>query len=214
VEFARLLRELQPKAFIMENVRGMTIGKMRLVFVEALKLLRSCGYRVSARVLDASWYGVPQQRQRLIVAGVRSSSEQVPEPLHPAPRSARVTVRQAFAGLADDESARWVPKSGSLVDAAMLRVPPGKVSARYFSKKRLAYDACSFTLTRIPYDFWHPKEHRPITTHEAKRLASFPDEFFLSGTVGQIFDRVGNSVPPLFMYAIAKHLKEIGLFNA
>lgn len=94
-EFARLLKELQPKVFVAENVKGLTVGKgtellgsksKRLTEFfdieheresvvdeeeDIINTLRNCGYNVSYRVLTASDYGVPQNRERLIFIGVR-----------------------------------------------------------------------------------------------------------------------------------------------
>jgi DNA (cytosine-5)-methyltransferase 1 len=70
-EYIRLLRGFQPKVLIMENVSGMVKGKMKLIFVEILKELKTSGYHVSARLMNAMYYGVPQSRQRMIFVGVR-----------------------------------------------------------------------------------------------------------------------------------------------
>jgi DNA (cytosine-5)-methyltransferase 1 len=70
-EYIRLLRGLQPKVLVMENVSGMVKGKMKLIFVDILKELKSSGYHVSARLMNAMYYGVPQSRQRMIFVGVR-----------------------------------------------------------------------------------------------------------------------------------------------
>lgn len=71
-EYIRLLRGLQPKVLVMENVSGMIKGKMKLIFVEILQELKSSGYHVSARLMNAMYYGVPQSRQRMIFVGVRN----------------------------------------------------------------------------------------------------------------------------------------------
>jgi len=55
----------------MENVRGMIMGKMRLIFVEILRELKASGYVVSARLMNAMYFGVPQSRERMIFIGVR-----------------------------------------------------------------------------------------------------------------------------------------------
>ncbi len=70
-EYVRLLRGIRPKAFVMENVSGLVKGKMRLLFVEMLTELKSSGYAVQVRLLNAKYYDVPQARQRLIFIGVR-----------------------------------------------------------------------------------------------------------------------------------------------
>jgi len=70
-EYVRLLRGLKPKAFVMENVSGMVKGKMKLIFAEIMRELKASGYYVSARLMNAMYFGVPQSRQRMIFIGVR-----------------------------------------------------------------------------------------------------------------------------------------------
>jgi DNA (cytosine-5)-methyltransferase 1 len=70
-EYVRLLRGLRPKVLVMENVSGMVKGKMKLIFVEILRELKASGYKVSARLMNAMYFGVPQSRERMIFIGVR-----------------------------------------------------------------------------------------------------------------------------------------------
>ena len=56
---------------------------------------------------------------------------------------------------------------------------------------------------------WHPTEERNCSTGELKRLASFPDEYQLVGEYAAVVNRIGNSVPPLFMRAIAQHVRQL-----
>ncbi|OGC94594.1 MAG: hypothetical protein A2W25_02390 [candidate division Zixibacteria bacterium RBG_16_53_22] len=93
-EYVRLLRGLRPKVFVMENVSGMVKGIMKLVFVEILRELKASGYQVSARLLNAMYFGVPQSRQRMIFIGVRDDLGIAPS--HPAAETQPVTVRQAL----------------------------------------------------------------------------------------------------------------------
>ena len=55
----------------MENVSGMVVGKVQLIFAEILRELKASGYHVSARLMDALYFGVPQSRQRMIFVGMR-----------------------------------------------------------------------------------------------------------------------------------------------
>ena len=71
-EYVRLLRGLQPRMLIMENVSGMVKGKMKLIFVDILTDLKESGYHVEVMLMNAMYYGVPQSRQRLIFVGVRN----------------------------------------------------------------------------------------------------------------------------------------------
>ncbi len=93
-QYIRLLRGLKPKVFVAENVAGLIKGTAKGYFLEILAALKASGYRVSCRVLDAQWLGVPQQRQRTIFIGVREDLNI--EPVHPKPLSYRYSVRDAL----------------------------------------------------------------------------------------------------------------------
>ena len=73
LHFVRLVIDLQPKFFVMENVRGMTIGKQKKVLQAIIQEFKSHGYKVreNYRVLNAANYGVPQNRHRLFLIGCR-----------------------------------------------------------------------------------------------------------------------------------------------
>jgi DNA (cytosine-5)-methyltransferase 1 len=71
-EYVRLLRGLQPKVFVMENVSGMVKGNMKHVFAIAMRELKASGYQVKCQLMNAMYFGVPQSRQRVIFIGVRN----------------------------------------------------------------------------------------------------------------------------------------------
>jgi DNA (cytosine-5)-methyltransferase 1 len=96
--FARLLRGIRPRVFVCENVAGMVRGVAKGVFLEVLAELKSAGYRVAAKLLDASWLGVPQARVRLIIVGVRDDIGV--EPAHPKPLPYQYVLRDALPHLA------------------------------------------------------------------------------------------------------------------
>lgn len=93
-EYVRLLRGLKPKVFVMENVSGMVKGKMKLIFAEIMRELKASGYKVSARLLNAMYFGVPQSRERMIFIGIRDDLGI--EPSHPMAGYMPVTVGQAL----------------------------------------------------------------------------------------------------------------------
>jgi DNA (cytosine-5)-methyltransferase 1 len=92
-EYARILRGVQPRVFVAENVAGLVRGTAKGYFKLILAELKSCGYRVEARLLDAQWLGVPQMRERLIFIGVRSDLGLAP--VFPRPLPYRYSVRDA-----------------------------------------------------------------------------------------------------------------------
>lgn len=177
-EYARLLRGLRPKAFIAENVSGLVKGTAKGYFLEILGALKNCGYRVKAKLLDAQWLGVPQARQRLIFVGFREDLGI--NPVHPAPFSYRYSVRDALAHL--DDSKRITYHQYCQGDLAT-----GANQQRFKVEPRGA----------------RPVESRRFSISEIKRLCSFPDDFILTGTYAQQWERCGRAVPPLMMRAIA-----------
>lgn len=93
-EYTRLLKGLQPKIFIAENVSGLVKGVAKGYFKLILAELKACGYKVKAQVLDAQWLGVPQMRARVIFCGVRNDLSA--EPAFPKPLPYRYSVRDAL----------------------------------------------------------------------------------------------------------------------
>jgi len=80
-EFIRMVKEIQPRYFVIENVRGLLSFKdfFRLL----LKTLEKCGYVVRFNLLDAVSYGVPQTRKRVFIDGARSDLNIIPA--YPSP---------------------------------------------------------------------------------------------------------------------------------
>lgn len=101
--YVRLVSELQPKYFVFENVRGLTLGKHAEFLGELIAALGNAGYDVQSpyRVLNAAEYGVPQDRKRLFVIGARRGLRL---PNYPKPHDRRATVWDAIGDLPDADS--------------------------------------------------------------------------------------------------------------
>lgn len=221
-QYVRLLRGLQPKIFVMENVSGMVKGKMKLIFVEILKELKTSGYKVSARLLNAMYFHVPQSRQRMIFIGVRDDLGI--EPSHPKAESQPIIPKHAFVDCPNGDPAderffpEWLANAARYIEAgnynhqsvekAFLKVR-GK-TAGSMNTKLLSWDRQSCTLTKSEIattGIIHPSRKRFISIPEAKRIASFPDEYDFVGKRRDKWACIGNSVPPLFMEAIARNIR-------
>lgn len=96
-EYVRLLQGLQPRAFVAENVAGLTRGVALGYFKDIMRGLSGCGYAVRCKVLDAQWLGVPQTRARAIFIGVRNDLQFEPE--FPKPLPYRYSLRDVLPGL-------------------------------------------------------------------------------------------------------------------
>ncbi len=82
-EYARLLREIEPKAFIFENVRGLASANDGKDFEIIKQEFSNSGYTINHKVLNAASFGVPQTRQRLFIVGLRGDEKPYfPDPTH------------------------------------------------------------------------------------------------------------------------------------
>jgi DNA (cytosine-5)-methyltransferase 1 len=218
-DYVRLLRGLKPRALVMENVKGMVAGKMKLVFADCLRELKASGYRVRTRVLNAKYFGVPQARERLIFIGVRDDLGV--EPSHPKPWSRVIPTREAIADVVNDpaEVAMLLAagqRHGSFKDWHL--VPVGKNRHAYlglagFNCLKFHPDRPANTIRKNDgvlgmHGAMHWAERRRFTVREFARFGSFPDEFKFVGTYEQQVGRIGNSVPPLLMRSIAQHIRD------
>jgi DNA (cytosine-5)-methyltransferase 1 len=204
----------------------MAQGRMIPLFQEILGELRACGYKVIARVLDASYLGAPQARKRMIIIGVRNDLPFLP--VHPRPSLPRRTVRDAFEGLPRDDP--QAPRPGGKLGRLTARIPQGRrgadvlkntgLKASYYNTIRLHWDQPSRTICKL----WapgragelYPDQERYVGVRELSRLQGFPDEFDWGRPApgrpyhrwyADVHARIGNSVPPLMSYAIASTLR-------
>lgn len=221
-EFVRIVRGVRPRAFLAENVSGLTIGKATGVLAEVLRELRASGYRVVARVLDAQWLGVAQQRRRLILVGVREDLGV--DPAHPSPLPWRRTLADVCPWLATPEGSA-APPPGFEVDPEaevarfaigreMAKLRPGAKSGRYLSLLRAHPDLPSPTLTQaaglpnaaavVP-----PFGLRKFSTGEARRVCGFPDDFVLTGDYRRRIERLGRAVPPPMMMRASGTIRDL-----
>lgn len=211
-EYTRLIKELQPKIFVMENVSGMVKGNMKFIFVEILKELKKCGYKVKAKLLNAKYYQVPQSRQRLIFIGIREDLNI--EPSFPIPSKKVITVREAFKNVPKGER----KEAEGLLKTLVEQLKPGELASKYhpkgfyFGTRKLIWDKPSHTVIKLFKPSMnmvvHPDKNESITINEVKRLFTFPDNFIFEGSFKDSWARMGNSVPPNFMKAIALHIKK------
>jgi DNA (cytosine-5)-methyltransferase 1 len=106
-EYARLLNELQPKIFVMENVTGMIKGCMKQAYLTIIKTLRECGYKAKGEIMNAMYFNVPQSRERVIIIGVREDLGI--EPSHPKPQGKPMAAKEIIAGCLATRSQRINP---------------------------------------------------------------------------------------------------------
>lgn len=212
-EYVRLLRGLKPKVFVMENVSGLVKGKMKLVFAEIMRELKASGYQVKCQLMNAMYFYVPQSRQRLIFIGVRDDLGI--EGSLPGPESRPIECKETYSGggqqLTGIELLRWqnIPPGGNWQNLSRHLIN-GKAKYSNFHRK-LHPNKPSFTLGKEEHfssgRFYHWNEPRHINDVELMRIGSFPDMYKIIKNGKELHRRIGNSVPPLFMRSIARHIK-------
>lgn len=230
-EFVRAVREIQPAAFMMENVAGLASRRHESYFLFVLEQLKALDYTVTQAVVDAADFGVPQHRRRLIVVGMRNGTFVFPEPTHgPAARRPHVGAWAAIVDAPADHPnkakvtfarrpvLRPSPFAGMLVNGGgrpiNLDEPSQTIPASAGGNRTHIVDVNGVLADYHRYlrEGGTPaqgaiSEVRRLTVRESARLQSFPDDFEFLGPQSSRYRQVGNAVPPVLAWVMGAALK-------
>lgn len=207
-EFIRLLKDLNPMAFVMENVAGLVRGKMKLIFTEILRSLKDCGYKVRCQLMNARYFNVPQNRERTIFVGIRDDIDT--EPGHPQAEAKPLSVYDAIGNLLSGKPGRHPTRLVMAWQKAKYGQSLREVDPTVDSNQVIKLDPRKPSPTQTTgRPNWHWKIARRLSIKEAAVLQSFPLEYRWTGSKGKVLKGIGNSVPPLFMKAIASHVRKL-----
>ncbi|MDY4557349.1 MAG: DNA (cytosine-5-)-methyltransferase [Alloprevotella sp.] len=233
-ELARAVKEIQPKVFLGENVKGLTSHEDGRTISTIRNAIAELGYTlVEPRVLRAIMYQVPQKRERLFLIAIRNDIAPYVQFRWPTPYHEVLTLRDALYSsvIFDCE----VPKSEGVQYPAKKQrvlelVPQGgdwrnlpeDVAKDYMGgswllgggktgmARRLSLDEPSLTLTCSPCqkqtERCHPLETRPLTVREYARIQTFPDYWQFQGSMGDKYKQIGNAVPVNLAWAVGRAL--------
>ena len=207
-EHMRLVRVLQPRHVVIENVSGMLRGKMKAVAGEIVAALKAEGYAVAAGLMEAQYFGVAQLRPRVFFIGSKVS-----QPSLPRPTSRPIPCRVALRDVEPDERPAMTPKQRLLAKemewgeegkAAMVRLTGRHID---FATKMLHPDRPSPTILKMwpPAGFFHWTRCF-LSVREALVLTGFPPDYILPGKFKDRWARVGNSVAPPMSREIGRML--------
>lgn len=202
--FIEAIRQIQPKLFLFENVRGV-FYRNKQYFDEVISELKSLGYYVAYDLLNAADYDVPQNRERVICVGTR-------EPFFfPKPKEYLVTAGEAVGDIIDilPDDPKFLTESmdryiASYEKKSCCKTPRDlhlDTPARTLTCRNLAGATSDMQRYRLA-----DGRRRRLEPREAARLQSFPDWFEFSGDRESQFKQIGNAVPPFLAYHIAKAL--------
>ncbi len=238
-ELARAVKEIQPKVFMGENVKGLAAHDGGRTLETIRNTIAELGYTlIEPRVLKAIFYQVPQKRERLILVAIRNDIADKVQFKWPDPYHRIMTLRDAFfkgelydTDVPPSEGQTYPLKKQKVMELVPMggywRDLPLDVQKEYMGgsfeleggktgmARRLSLDEPSLTLTCAPAqkqtERCHPTETRPLTVREYARIQTFPDEWKFAGTLSSQYKQIGNAVPVNLAYAIGRSL--IRLFN-
>jgi len=223
-EFARCIKEVQPKVFIGENVKGLFNHEKGRTLQIIKEVIKDLGYTlVSSKVLKSMYFKVPQKRERLFLIGIRNDllNQNVQYQL-PSPYKKVLTVSDAiYKGVLYDnnvpisEGDKYPIRKKEIMDlvpqGGFWKDLPLDIQKEYMGgsfylgggktglARRLSLNHPSLTLVCSPSmkqtERCHPTETRPLTVRESGRIQTFPDDWFFCGPKVQQYKQIGNAVP-------------------
>lgn len=208
-EMCRILRERQPKCFIAENVKGILTANKKSAFPLIMKEFEESGYDVQYRILNSANYGVPQKRERVIIVGFRKD----------------LNVNFSFPDVEIEDENNFAPLKKVIekkVDEKYFfseRAVAGMMKKRESMNKGRAQDInkpCNTVgahLAKVSLNSTDPvlmedKRYRRFTPREVARIQSFPDDFELVGSEAAQYRALGNAIPPVMFWHVAKAVKD------
>ena len=227
--YVKLIKEKQPLFFLAENVAGILSPKHYIEFIKIVKAFEKIGYNVSYKLLDVKYYGVPQERKRVIIVGYHKSLGKKFE--FPQASLRLIKLKEAIGNLPEAKAASEKNKTNGKLSVTNHEYMNGGFSTIYMSRNRVRnWDEQSFTIQaggrhapihpqapkmkfieQNKREFVKGKEnlYRRLSVRECARIQTFPDDFvFYYNDVADGYKMIGNAVPVKFAEAIADKIME------
>ena len=226
--FIKMIDEINPKIFLIENVKGLLSLDKGNTFKYILNEFEKINkYNVKYKVLNANDYSVAQNRLRLIIVGVNKSIKN--EFSFPKEHDYKPVLKDVLTNCPESEGSLYkqakadvlklVPQGGCWIDLPK-DIQKSYMGASYNSgggrrgiAKRLDMNKPSLTILCSPQqkqtERCHPIETRPLQILESARIQSFPDDYKFFGSLAQKYKQIGNAVPPNMSKAIAEEIYKV-----
>lgn len=211
-EMVKVLKEKQPRFFIAENVKGLLSANKKKAFPMIIEQFKSVGYHITYQLFNTSDYGVPQKRERVIIVGFKNKDDyerfNFPTPTTPLNK---VALNEVIDPIANQEE-KWFFSEKAV--QGMLQVQ-SKMNKGRIQNLDEPCNTISSHLAKVSLNSTDPVlfvngRYRRFTPLECASIQSFPKTFdFSVVSDAKQYKAIGNAVPPVFMWHIAKALQDI-----
>jgi len=241
-EYARIVKEVNPKVFIYENVRGLTTHDKGNTWNVIKGIFKSLNYRITEpQILNAADYGIPQNRRRVFVIGIRNDIEINKEFEYPIPIELKYSMKQFLESRCEFGNYKYDENGNiSIVESEF---DPSRVDDKYvlsnLVRKYVLTPGTKSFKTSIKYDLDIARtvlstmgnRHRAgvdnymtdkggedklrmLTEREALRLMGYSDDFKIVVSRAQMYKQAGNSIVVDVMLAVVREIIKTGVFDS
>ena len=230
LRFLELVEKLEPKMFLIENVKGLITHNKGETFKTIVTKMESRNYTISYKVLNSNDYDVPQKRERIIIVGLNKAFLKTEGYLFqfPSPMEKRLVLKDVLVDVPLSPCAKY---SQIKIDL-FKQIGQGKCwtalsleeQKKYLGKSyesgggkrgilyRLSMEKPSLTLLCSPSqkqtERCHPLDERPLSIREYARIQTFSDDYEFTGSIASQYKQIGNAVPVMMAYHLGIQIKK------
>lgn len=228
-DYIRIIKTKQPKFFLVENVSGIISSRHKKSFDNFLEQFEACGYELNWKLVNANDYNVPEDRERVIIVGIRKDLKK--KFIFPEPQEHKPNLKEAIGDLPEAIPALEKNKTNGDLEITNHEYMIGGFSPIYMSRNRVrTWDQPSFTIQaggrqapihpKAPimpsagkdkriFAPGHEKEYRRLSVRECARIQTFPDSYkFYYTDIADGYKMIGNAVPVNLAFALASEIKK------
>ena len=211
-EMVKILKEKHPRFFIAENVKGILSANEGKAFPMIINEFRDAGYHVMYKLLNASDYGVPQKRERVIIMGFLNYEDYN---MFKFPSKIKSEDKKVLGDVIipednKNESLFFSEKAVAGMMAVREKMNKGRVQSLGEPCNTISAHLAKVSLNSTDPVLYVDGRYRRFSTREAARIQSFPDTFKLNSvSQGRQYKAIGNAVPPVMMWYVIKSLQRV-----
>lgn len=207
-EMVKILKVKRPRAFIAENVKGLLSANNKKAFPMIIQEFSNAGYHVQYYLVNATKFGVPQKRERVIIIGFRDDNDQ--SNFHFSHYVSAGSVLRDVIDTKEDKNETLFFSEKAVAGMLAVREKMNKGRAQDLNQP---CNTISAHLAKVSLNSTDPvlrvgERYRRFSCREAARIQSFPDSFTLNVVSDtRQYRAIGNAVPPVMMWHIANSVQ-------